>query len=52
MNLLTKISLIVSTLLLLVFLTTQSLVVFHFIDYVDSIGYIAHRAPNADAPGQ
>jgi len=40
MNLLTKISLIVSTLLLLVFLTTQSLVVFHFIDYVDSIGYI------------
>ena len=40
MTFLTKISLIVSTILLLVFLTTQSLVVFHFIDYVDSIGYI------------
>lgn len=40
MTFLTKISLIISTLLIVVFLTTQSLVVFHFINYVDSIGYL------------
>lgn len=40
MTFLTKISLIISLILLLAFLTTQSLVVFHFINYFDSIGYI------------
>ena len=40
MTFLTKISLIISALLIVVFLTTQSLVVFHFINYVDSIGYL------------
>jgi len=40
MGRLTKISLIISAFLMLIFLTSQSLLVFHFIEYVDGIGYL------------
>lgn len=40
MNFWTKISLIISSILLLLFLTTQSLVILDIIEYVDTVGYI------------
>jgi PAS domain S-box-containing protein len=40
MTRLTKISLFISAFLMLIFLTSQSLLVFHFIEYVDGVGYL------------
>jgi hypothetical protein len=39
---LSKISFVVSAFLMLLFLCSQSLLVFHFIEYVDMIGYFGY----------
>ena len=39
---LSKISLVISAFLMLLFLCSQSLIVFHFIEYVDMIGYFGY----------
>jgi PAS domain S-box-containing protein len=39
---LSKISLVISIIIMVTFFTTQSLIVFHFINYIDEIGYFGY----------
>jgi PAS domain S-box-containing protein len=50
MTKLSKISLVLSLLIMIIFFTTQSLVVFHFINYVDEIGYFGYACILAFLP--
>ena len=42
MTKLSKLSLIISVIIMVTFFTTQSLIVFHFINYIDEIGYFGY----------
>lgn len=50
MTKLSKVSLVLSLLMMIIFFTTQSLVVFHFINYVDEIGYFGYACVLAFLP--